>query len=155
MSSAVRFLTRRVLLLAAATILLPLSTAQAQQGPMPEIGPADARARAKTGEITLIDVRTPEEWRETGIAPGATLINMYHPGGAEGFTKDVLARVGGKRDTPIAVICRSGNRSSQVQRYLASQGFTRVFNVTEGMGGSAAGPGWIKRGLPVEPCKVC
>ncbi|NMG73810.1 rhodanese-like domain-containing protein [Aromatoleum diolicum] len=155
MSIPVRLLSRRALLLAAAAVLLPFSTAQSQQGATPEISPAEARARASTGEMTLIDVRTPEEWRETGIAPGATPINMYHPGGAEGFTKDVLARVGGKRDAPIAVICRSGNRSSQVQRLLAAQGFTRVYNVSEGMSGSAAGPGWVKRGLPVETCKTC
>lgn len=155
MSIPVRFLTRRALLLAATAFLLPFSAAHAQQGKVPEISPAEARARASAGEMTLIDVRTPDEWRETGLAPGATPINMYHPGGAEGFTKDVLTRVGGKRDTPIAIICRSGNRSSQVQRHLAAQGFTRVYSVSEGMSGSAAGPGWVKRGLPVESCKVC
>jgi hypothetical protein len=25
-----------------------------------------------------------------------------------------------------------------------------VSNVTEGMGGSAAGPGWLRRGLPLQ-----
>jgi hypothetical protein len=27
-----------------------------------------------------------------------------------------------------------------------------VYNVKEGMAGSGAGPGWIKHGLPLEPC---
>lgn len=146
-------LVRRKLLAAAAAILLPLGPALAQQ--TAELTPADAQAQFKAGQITLIDVRTPEEWRETGVAPGAARINMYHPDGADGFTKDVLAKVGGRKDAPIAFICRSGNRSGQVQRYLAAQGFTRVYSVSEGMSGSTAGPGWIKRGLPVEPCKVC
>ncbi|MDP2795785.1 MAG: hypothetical protein Q8O25_17150 [Sulfurisoma sp.] len=44
------------------------------------------------------------------------------------------------------------NRTTQVARYLEAQGFTQVFNIKEGMVGSAAGPGWIRRGLPVEPC---
>jgi rhodanese-related sulfurtransferase len=39
-----------------------------------------------------------------------------------------------------------------VQRYLQSQGFTQVYNVKEGMAGSGAGPGWLKRGLPVDKC---
>ena len=55
---------------------------------------------------------------------------------------------------PIALICRTGNRTTQVQRYLQGQGFTNVYNVKEGMAGSGAGPGWIKRGLPVESCGV-
>lgn len=147
-------LTRRALLAAAAAILLPIGPVRAQQ-PVPEITPTEARAQAKAGKIMLIDVRTPDEWRETGVAPGATPINLYHPGGAEGFVKEVIARVGAKRDTPIAFICRSGNRSSQAQRLLAAQGFTNVYNVREGMSGSAAGPGWLKSGLPVEACKVC
>lgn len=155
MTIPVRLLTRRALLLAATAVLLPISAVQAQQGAVPEITPAEAQAKAKAGKITLIDVRTPEEWRETGVAPGATPINLYHPGGAEGFVKEVVARVGGKRDTPIAFICRSGNRSGQAQRLLAAQGFTNVYSVREGMSGSTAGPGWIRSGLPVEPCKVC
>jgi len=155
MTIPARLLTRRALLLAATVVLLPVSAVHAQQGAMPEITPAAAQAQAKAGKITLIDVRTPEEWRETGVAPGATPINLYHPGGPEGFVKEVIARVGAKRDTPIAFICRSGNRSGQAQRLLAAQGFTNVYNVREGMSGSAAGPGWIKGGLPVEACKVC
>ncbi|NMG32646.1 rhodanese-like domain-containing protein [Aromatoleum evansii] len=148
-------LVRRTLLAAAAAILLPLSAVHAQQGAVPEISPAEAQAKAKAGKITLIDVRTPEEWRETGVAPGATPINLYNPAGPEAFVKEVVARVGAKRDTPIAFICRSGNRSGQAQRLLAAQGFTNVVSVREGMSGSASGPGWIKSGLPIETCKVC
>ncbi|NMG45307.1 rhodanese-like domain-containing protein [Aromatoleum toluvorans] len=154
MSLAVSASRRRVLAAAAAVMLLPLSHAFAQQA-APEIGPTDAQAKARAGQLTLIDVRTPEEWRETGVAPGAGRVNFYHPGGPEGFVKDVLAKVGGKRDTPIALICHSGNRSAQAQRLLAAQGFTNVYSVSEGMSGSSAGPGWIKRGLPAEPCKAC
>ena len=32
---------------------------------------------------------------------------------------------------------------------MAGAGFTSVFDVTEGMIGSSAGPGWIDAGLPV------
>lgn len=155
MSLALSLVRRRTLLAAAAAILLPLSAVHAQQDSVPEITPAEAQARAKAGRITLIDVRTPDEWRETGVAPGATPINLHNPGGPEAFVKEVVARVGTKRDAPIAFICRSGNRSGQAQRLLAAQGFTNVYSVREGMSGSAAGPGWIRSGLPVEACKVC
>ena len=146
-------LLRRTLLCGAAALLLPLPVLAQQSAP--ELTPAEASARAKAGAVTLIDVRTPEEWRDTGVAPGATRINIYHPEGPEGFAREVIKRVGGDRNAPIALVCRSGNRSGQAQRILAGQGFTQVYNVREGMSGSASGPGWISRGLPVEACKSC
>lgn len=111
--------------------------------------------QAKAGSITLIDIRTPAEWRQTGVAGGAVAIDMQDPQGAQGFADKVLAQVKGDRSAPIALICRSGNRSTHMQQALQGLGFTRVYNVNEGMGGSAAGPGWIKRGLPVAACSGC
>ena len=118
----------------------------------PDLAAPDAAAAVAAGKITLIDIRTPPEWKETGVAKGAKLINMLHPQGASGFTNALLDQVKGDRNAPIALICRTGNRTTQVQRYLQSQGFTQVYNVKEGMAGSGAGPGWLKRGLPVEAC---
>jgi rhodanese-related sulfurtransferase len=118
----------------------------------PDLAAPDAAAAVAAGKITLIDIRTPPEWKETGVAKGANLINMLHPQGAPGFTSALLEKVKGDKSAPIALICRTGNRTTQVQRYLQSQGFTQVYNVKEGMAGSAAGPGWLKRGLPVETC---
>jgi rhodanese-related sulfurtransferase len=80
---------------------------------------------------------------------------MIHPQGAAGFLNEVLAKVGGDRTAPIALICRTGNRTTQVHRFLKAQGFTQVYNVREGMAGSGAGPGWLARRLPVEACKAC
>jgi rhodanese-related sulfurtransferase len=39
----------------------------------------EAAAAVAAGKITLIDIRTPPEWKETGVAKGAKLINMLHP----------------------------------------------------------------------------
>ena len=119
---------------------------------MPDMSAPDAAAAVAAGKITLVDIRTPPEWKETGVARGAKLVNMLHPQGAPGFTSALLEQVNGNKDAPIALICRTGNRTTQVQRYLQSQGFTQVYNVKEGMAGSGAGPGWIKRGLPVDSC---
>ncbi|MDP2825908.1 MAG: rhodanese-like domain-containing protein [Sulfuritalea sp.] len=118
----------------------------------PDLAAPDAAAAVAAGKITLIDIRTPPEWKETGIARGARLVNMLHPQGAQGFVDQLLGEVKGDRSAPIALICRTGNRTTQVQRYLQSVGFTQVYNVNEGMAGSAAGPGWLKRGLPVDTC---
>ncbi len=116
-----------------------------------ELTAPEAQGLMVAGEVTLIDIRTPEEWRQTGVARGAKLVNMVHPGGADGFVSDILKQVDGDADAPIALICRTGNRTTQVQRLLVARGFSRVYNVAEGMVGSTAGPGWLKRRLPVDP----
>ncbi|MDT3671980.1 MAG: rhodanese-like domain-containing protein [Aromatoleum sp.] len=148
--SPLRRLCGRFLVLAA--LLGPSAFAAAAPA---EITPQEAQARASAGELTLVDVRTPREWRETGVARGAARIDINDPDGIDGFVKAVLQRVGGDRNAAIAVICRSGHRSGQVQRVLVAQGFTQVQSVSEGMSGSRAGPGWIERGLPVERCGEC
>jgi rhodanese-related sulfurtransferase len=133
-----------------ALVLTLLTTSAAHAAP--DMAAPDAAAAAVAGKLTLIDIRTPAEWKETGVAKGAKQVNMLHPQGAQGFVDQLLGEVKGDRNAPIALICRTGNRTTQVQRYLQSAGFTQVYNVKEGMAGSAAGPGWIKRGLPVQPC---
>lgn len=120
-----------------------------------EISAPEALEAARAGKLTLIDIRTPQEWKQTGVAQGATLINMIQPQGATGFLNEVLAKVGADKTAPIALICRTGNRTTQVHKFLKAQGFTQVYNVKEGMAGSSAGPGWLARKLPVETCKAC
>lgn len=101
-------------------------------------------------QVTLVDIRRPDEWADTGVAKGAVRLNMQHPQGPTGFAAELLRKVGNNKDAPIALICRTGNRTAQVQHYLQANGFTRVFHVREGMAGSSAGPGWLKRGLPID-----
>lgn len=116
---------------------------------------ADEAYRLQQQGTLLIDIRQPEEWRETGIAQGALRIPMAHPQGAAGFLNAVLEAVGGDRDASIALICRSGNRSRRMQQLLQQHGFSDVVSVADGMTGGAAGPGWVGRGLPVEHCPDC
>lgn len=120
-----------------------------------EMNAPEAYEAARAGKLTIIDIRTPPEWKQTGVAQGATLINMLHPQGAAGFLNAVLAKTGGDRTAPIALICRTGNRTSQVLKFLKAQGFTQVSHIPEGMAGSQAGPGWLARRLPTETCSVC
>lgn len=134
------------------TLAIGLLAAAGLAAAAPNLTAPDAAAAVAAGKITLIDIRTPPEWRDTGIAKGAKQVNMLHPKGAQGFVDQLLGEVKGDRNAPIALICRTGNRTTQVQNYLQSVGFTQVYNVPEGMAGSSAGPGWIRRGLPVQAC---
>ena len=108
-------------------------------------------ARAQAGELTIIDVRSPAEWRQTGVAVGARRATIHNPPGLAGFLAEVAAIVGEDKSKPIAMICALGGRSAAATK----QGFTSVFNIGEGMLGGGGKPGWIARGLPVEPCERC
>ena len=117
---------------------------------------ADAAAELATnGEILVIDVRSPREWRQTGVPKGARQVTIHDPGGLPGFVEAVKVALGGDLKRPIAVICATGNRSTLARRVLAKAGFTRVLNIKEGMLGGPNGPGWLRRGLPVESCNAC
>lgn len=115
----------------------------------------DANRRARTGEITVIDVRSPAEWRRTGIAKGGKTVTIHDPDGPAGFFRAMLAAVGGDKTKPVALICARGNRSTRAYEFLRSRGFVNVYNIAEGMLGNGQSPGWIARGLPVAPCREC
>ena len=65
------------------------------------------------------------------------------------FIEQVSAQVGGDHSKPVALICARGVRSRKMSVRLQQAGFTNIIDVPEGMLGSGAGAGWIKRGLPV------
>ena len=120
-----------------------------------EISAQETYALLQDGDITLIDIRRPEEWRQTGVAKGAKRINMLHPKGLQGFAQEVYNAVDGDLDAPIALICRTGSRTSRIQPILKQVGFTNVRHVPEGTLGNRQKKGWIDQGLPVEPCSDC
>ncbi|MCX7558984.1 rhodanese-like domain-containing protein [Sulfitobacter sp. F26204] len=117
-------------------------TAQMDPG---DLTAPEALAAAIAGEIKLIDIRRPEEWVQTGIGLGAVPIDMRDAA----FIDILLAQTDGRRDVPVALICARGVRSAALSTRLVQAGFTQVLDVPEGMSGSGAGAGWIKRGLPV------
>ena len=147
-------LVQRLSVAASAALLLLSVNACSRESP-PTLSAPEAYAQTQAGKLTLIDIRRPDEWRQTGVAQGAIRVNMLHPQGPQGFVRQVLAEVDGKLDAPIGLICRTGNRTTHMQKVLQDAGFTQVINIKEGMVGSAAGPGWLARRLPVEACRTC
>jgi rhodanese-related sulfurtransferase len=106
----------------------------------------EAFAKAATGKITLIDIRTPEEWAETGTGAGAQRLDMRR----DDFVSALDKLLGGDRSKAVALICARGVRSSRLSRALRESGYTNIIDVPEGMLGSYAGPGWLERGLPIS-----
>lgn len=112
-----------------------------------EIGlmkPDEAHKAALAGEIILIDIRRPDEWLETKVAEGAIGLDMRE----DNFVPTLVALRRANPEKPIAMICRTGNRTGYVTSALAGQGFPGLIDVNEGMQGGPNGPGWLKRGLP-------
>ncbi len=89
--------------------------------------------RRRTGELQVVDVRMPDEWRQGHIA-GATHI----------FLPELRRRLGTlrKRD-PVAVYCDSGYRASIGASILAQAGFRDVSNVP------GSWQAWTAAGFPV------
>ncbi|MEP1768224.1 MAG: rhodanese-like domain-containing protein [Sulfitobacter sp.] len=111
-----------------------------------DITPRQAHELANMGKILLLDIRRPNEWAATGSGAGAQRLDMRR----EDFVDALLKLVAGDRSAPIALICARGVRSHRTSRRLQNAGFTNVIDVPEGMLGSHVGPGWIKRGLPLD-----
>jgi rhodanese-related sulfurtransferase len=109
---------------------------------------AEAHAKASKGELVLVDIRHPEEWKETGVPESGHAITMHQKGPE--FLKQLEAATGGDKSKPVALICATGSRTTYLQAPLQQQGYKTVLNVTEGMMGNRIGKGWIKSGLPVR-----
>jgi len=99
-------------------------------------------------EVTIIDVRTPEEFLFIGHADMAwniPIATQSYQWDAEkqqmpmSLLADFVARVqniAGPEDT-LLVTCRSGGRSAMAVNLLAKAGFKNVYNITDGVEGDS------------------
>lgn len=114
-----------------------------------DIDPA-ALANLVDKGVMVVDIRRPEEWRETGVIPGSQLLTAFDSRGqfnAE-FSSEFEALV--DRDEEVIIICQSGNRSTALSRALAERaGYTGVYNASGGI------VSWIDRGNQTAPCPTC
>ena len=133
---------------------MSMSAVQENTAPIPqmaklprELGARDAFELQKQGLLTIIDVRTPNEWSKTGLGEGVLPISTQNPN----FMNELSDAVNGDKTAPIGVICASGQRAAMVQRFLLEQGYSDIANIAEGMLGNSTAPGWLRTGLPVTP----
>lgn len=108
------------------------STAAAGQGGPAVIDAAStAELLAERDDITVIDVRTPEEF-DAGHLREAELIDVSDPG----FDAAIAAL---DRDGAYVLYCRSGNRSAVAAERMAASGFTEVYDAGAFVDLAAAG----------------
>ncbi len=80
----------------------------------------EAKKIMDTEEVIILDVRTPEEYKEEHIE-GALLIPDYE---LENSAASELP----DKDKKILVYCRSGNRSESAAKVLIEMGYTKVYD---------------------------
>ncbi len=94
--------------------------------------------------VTLIDIRLPEEWQQTGVVKDSQLLTFFNANGSVNpqFVSKATTMVA--KGGEVAIICRTGNRSLAAADMLVKAGiYPRVYNVTQGI------TGWIGAGKPV------
>jgi rhodanese-related sulfurtransferase len=134
-------MNRRTLFVALALMATPALA----QSALPTISVREAQERAASGQSVLVDIRTPEEWADTGVAQGAVRLDMT----SSGFEIRLAAIRAENPGKQIDLICRTGNRTRQVQEALGKRGWQGLVNVRGGMLGDGRNAGWLDEKLPV------
>jgi len=100
------------------------------------VGPEEFKQRLeKTPGAILVDVRTPEEYREGHLAKSLLIpVDRVAASAASALPK---------KDAPLLVYCRSGSRSSVAAATLKKMGYTNITDLSTGI------LGWSRQGYPV------
>ncbi|MBC8753641.1 rhodanese-like domain-containing protein [Kordia sp. YSTF-M3] len=92
----------------------------------------------KDAEVTVLDVRTPEEVAEGKITGKALEANFYD----DTFVADVTSKIA--KDQTIYVYCKSGRRSGKTVVTLRELGYSKTYNVEGGI------KAWKAAGYEIE-----
>ena len=85
-------------------------------------------------KIPIVDIRTPGEWKETGIVKNSIPIMFFNEEGGydvNAFLTQLNAKVDTKKQ--FAIICRTGSRTAIVADFLSKQLHYNVINVKGGI----------------------
>lgn len=78
--------------------------------------------------VLLVDIRQPQEWVETGVLPNALLLPFNDP---DSFLRALRPHL--QPGQPVALICRTGNRTARAARLVAGELSVPVVDVAGGM----------------------
>lgn len=134
---------KRLVLSALALLLMSL----AALAEPPILSAPEAKAKLDAGDLILLDIRSRQEWRETGVAKGAWPVSMHE----RDFGQRLQAILASYPPEQIGLICATGGRTAHVLSILERNGISGIADLSEGMMGNRRGPGWIARGLEVVP----
>ena len=99
-------------------------------------------------KIPIVDIRTPGEWKQTGLIKGAIPIMFFDERGgydAKAFINELNKKVNTAK--PFALICRTGSRTKIISNFLSAEFGYKVTNLLGGMVFVKA------KNLPITPYK--
>ncbi len=84
--------------------------------------------------MPIVDIRTPGEWKETGLLKGSIPIMLFDEKGNYDL-KDFLEKLNASVDTkkPFALICRTGSRTILLAQFLSQKMGYDVINLKSGI----------------------
>ncbi len=104
---------------------------------------ADELVKLQAKGVPVIDIRTPMEWKQTGIIKGAHKMMFFTPNGqpdlADWFYN--LGRIVKDKNQPFVIYCAHANRSKVLAEGLDQMGFKKIYELKGGIEN-----GWIKKG---------
>jgi len=127
-----------------ATLRFEVEMLAVQPPPFANVGNGELIKLIESG-VKVIDIRRPDEWRETGVVEGSYLLTAFDERGnlVRDFPSELDRLV--KKDEPVVIICRTGSRTGYLARAMVEQaGYEQVYNVTDGI------TRWIADGQPVK-----
>ncbi|WP_456380844.1 rhodanese-like domain-containing protein [Hydrogenimonas sp.] len=92
--------------------------------------------KLKSRGIPVIDIRTAEEWKETGIISGVHTITFFKSDGSYDLKEFIsrLQRLGIDKETPFILVCRSAHRTRLLGNHLSDElGYRNVYELTGGI----------------------
>jgi rhodanese-related sulfurtransferase len=101
-----------------------------------EVNSAGALQLINHKGAVVLDVREPSEY-DSGHVLNSKLVPL-------GKLKERIGELEKFKDSPIVVVCRSGNRSGTACFILGKQGFSQAYNLAGGV------QAWQKGNLPLE-----
>lgn len=104
---------------------------------------AEEFAKLMAKGYPTIDIRTPMEWKQTGIIEGAHKMMFFTPKGEPDLAQwffDLGHLVKDKKE-PILIYCAHANRSKALGQGLEHMGFEHVYELKGGIEN-----GWMKAG---------
>jgi len=95
--------------------------------------------------IPVIDIRTPQEWKERGIIKGAHKVMFFTPNGGADVPNFMykLGTLVKDKNQPFIIYCAHANRTKRLGHWLSDKlGFKKVYELKGGIE-----YGWIDKGF--------
>ena len=97
---------------------------------------AETLVKMQKRGIPVIDIRTPQEWQERGIIPGAHLIMFFDAQGRPHVRQwmEKFSQLVHDKSQPFILYCAHANRSKAVGKWLSDKlGYQKVYELKGGI----------------------